>query len=1014
MAEEKAVKKSEDLASESRNFFNFYKKEIGKSIRSGKNVILVNFEDISSFSPVLAEHLISVPEEALQIMEVTLEESGLVSNPKLRLSNIPQTQFTKIRNIRAKHLNQLISIEGIVRQASDVRPQVVNAKFECPSCGTIISVLQIEKKFREPSRCSCGRKGQFRLVNKEMVDAQRVVIEESPENLTGGEQPRRISVFLKEDLVDPKMEDRTTPGSKIRIIGVLKEVPVPLQTGAISTRFDLAIESNNIIPLEETFEEFDISEEDERQILELAADKELFSKMVGSIAPSIYGYDEIKKSLILQLFGGVKKKRVDGTEARGDIHVLLVGDPGVAKSQILKFMSSIAPKGRYIVGKAASGAGITATVVKDEFLRGWALEAGAMVLSNKGMICIDEIDKMEPQDRSAMHEALEQQSVTISKANVQACYSEDTEILTEFGWKRYNRVGKSKIAQYNPLDKSIRFLPHKGLYIYDYNGEMYNFKNKRNDILVTPNHKMLAREFNQKKLKEVPAQDLKYNYIKFVNSGNYSGERQKNFILPAIKHKQNRKHEKYTHQHKDKAIPMNLWLEFLGYFLTEGGIETAPTIGIVQIKGPNLQKIKKCFKKITNILGCSLSEIDCGKYVRLKITQTQLYEYLKNLGKKCYFKKSNLNFSLLSKEQLKKLYSSMMLGDGSSDRRSFGSTSKELTDDFQAISVLIGKSASQNIQYKEGARKNRKTMFRVCVSDKIEPSIRRKSIKKVDYKGKVYCFSTHTGFFITRRNGKVAIQGNTLRAETSVLAAANPKLGRFEPFQVIAQQIDMPPTLLNRFDVIFTLRDLPDRGKDEAIAAHVLLEHKKEGKKQAIDKDLFRKYVAYAKQRMHPKLTDEAINEIKKFYVDLRNAPVSGDGIVKPIPISARQLDALIRLSEASAKMKLKKKVAKEDAKLAIEIIKYYLMQVGFDQETKTFDIDRIATGVSTSQRGKIIIVREALSRLENRMGKLIPIEEMHKELEEKMGKEELEDSIQKLKQTGDIFEPRKGYIQRV
>ena len=669
-----AGKKSEDLLAESRNFFNFYKKEIGKSVRAGKHVIFVNFEDIASFSHVLAESLISVPEETLQILELSLEESGLVSNPRIRLLDLPEMQFIKVRNIRAKHLNTLISVEGLVRQASDVRPQVINAKFECPSCGTIISVLQIEKRFREPSRCSCGRKGQFTLVSKEMVDAQRIVIEESPESLTGGEQPRRISVFLKEDLVEPVMEEKTTPGSRVKIIGVLKEVPVPLQTGAISTRFDLAIEANNIIPLEETFQEFEISEEDERQIQELAADKDLFQKMIGSIAPSIYGYDEIKEALILQLFGGLRKKRADGTDARGDMHILLVGDPGVAKSLFLKFMSMLAPKGRYVVGRATTGAGITATVVRDEFLRGWSLEAGAMVLSNKGIVCIDEIDKMDEHDRSAMHEALEQQTVTISKANVQA----------------------------------------------------------------------------------------------------------------------------------------------------------------------------------------------------------------------------------------------------------------------------------------------------------------------------------------------------SLRAETSVLAAANPKLGRFEPFQVIAQQIDMPPTLINRFDIIFTLRDMPERARDEALATHVLLEHKKEGKKQVIEKTLFRKYIAYAKQKIAPELTNEAIDEIKKFYIDLRNAPVSAEGITKPIPISARQLDALVRMSEASARARLSKKVKKQDAQRAINLMRYYLMQVGYDYETKTFDIDRIATGVSTSQRGRIILVRECLSRLEGRMGKLIPIEELQKELEEKMSKDEIEDSIQKLKQTGDIFEPRKGYVQRV
>jgi len=402
-------KKTEEILIEAKSFFGTYKKEVGESIRKGKKVVFVSFEDLASNSPLLAEALIENPEDVLQILETALEETGLLKNPRIRFTNLPETQKVKIRTIRANHLNQLIYFEGLVRQASEVRPQVVNAKFECPSCGTVISVLQIEKKFREPTRCSCGRKGQFRLISKIMVDAQRLVIEESPEALIGGEQPRRMSIFLKEDLVEPGMEEKTTPGSKVKILGILKEVPVPLPSGSISTRFDLAIEANNLIPLEATYEELNINEEDERQIQELAEDPELFKKLRESVAPSIWGYEEIKEALVLQMFSGVRKVGSDGNVSRGDIHLFLIGDPGVAKSLTLKFIADIVPKGRYIVGKAASGAGITATVVKDEFLRGWSLEAGAMVLANKGIVCIDEIEKMDPSDRSAMHEALEQQ-----------------------------------------------------------------------------------------------------------------------------------------------------------------------------------------------------------------------------------------------------------------------------------------------------------------------------------------------------------------------------------------------------------------------------------------------------------------------------------------------------------------------------------------------------------------------------------------------------------------------------
>jgi replicative DNA helicase Mcm len=669
--DQKKKPRSEELIIEAKNFFNFNKEDLGESIRKKTNVIYLDFMKLTEFSNKLSDEIITNPEETLSIIELAVEELGLVKNARVRLKNLSEAHQIKIRNIRSKHLNELVILEGIIRQASDVRPQVVNAKFECPSCGTVIAVLQIEKKFREPSRCSCGRRGGFRLISKDMVDTQRLVIEESPESLSGGEQPKRMNIFVKEDLVEPKMEDKTTPGAKIKVIGILKEVPVPLSTGGLSTRFELAVEANNIIPMEETFEELDITDEDEKQIHELSEDPKIFENLAKSIVPSVWGYEEIKKALILQLFGGVQKKMSDGSKSRGDIHILLIGDPGVAKSVTLVFMSNISPKGRYVVGKSASGAGLTATVVRDEYLKGWSLEAGAMVLANKGLVCIDELEKMDPQDRSAMHEAMEQQTVTISKANVQA----------------------------------------------------------------------------------------------------------------------------------------------------------------------------------------------------------------------------------------------------------------------------------------------------------------------------------------------------SLKAQTSVLAAANPKFGRFDPFMPIPQQIDLPPTLINRFDIIFTLRDLPDRNKDERIAAHVLKEHQKDTKEVLIDSSLLRKYVAYAKQKVNPILSSDAVEELKKFYVDLRNKPVMSESAMRPIPISARQLQALVRMAEASARLRLSEEVTREDAKQAIELMKYYLMQVGYDYESKTFDIDKISGKFSSSQRTRIFTVKEVITALEGKMGKMIPYEEIEKELEGKIGKDELEDIINRLVKDNEIYRPKKGYI---
>jgi len=259
MAEQTQTSKSknEELMIEAKNFFDFHKKELGESIRKGKNIIMLDFMKLTEYSNKLADEVLTSPEETLRVIELAVEESGLVNDVRIRLTNLPKSQEIKVRNIRSRNLDQITIIEGIIRQASDVRPQVINAKFECPSCGTVITVLQMEKKFREPTRCSCGRKGGFKLMSKEMVDTQRLVVEEAPESLSGGEQPKRINVFLKEDLVEPKMEEKTTPGSRVKIIGVLKEVPVPLPSGGLSTRFELAIEVNNIIPMEETFEELE-------------------------------------------------------------------------------------------------------------------------------------------------------------------------------------------------------------------------------------------------------------------------------------------------------------------------------------------------------------------------------------------------------------------------------------------------------------------------------------------------------------------------------------------------------------------------------------------------------------------------------------------------------------------------------------------------------------------------------------------------------------------------------------
>jgi len=653
---------------------NNFGKDIAKAIAKGEESFFIDFKVLDSQEPKLADELLNNPKEFLEMARKAYEDLGFNLEP--RFINLPESNTVKIKNIRTKHLGKLIQIEGLVRQASEVRPASSSIIFECPACGQLIEEKQTTNRVKEPKRCpQCGRRGRFSQHEKVLEDVQKIVIEEAPEMMEGGEQPQRINVILSKDLVDPSIVLKTCPGSRIQVVGVVEEVPIYLRTGAKSTRFDILINANAIKPIEYEFTEIELTEDDIAKIKKTANDPRIYEKLVNSVAPTIFGNEKIKEAIAIQLFGGVRKERADGTAVRGDLHILLVGDPGVSKTQMLKYVSTLAPKARYVSGKGASGVGLTASIVRDEFVRGWSLEAGALVLANKGIAIIDELDKMSNDDRVAMHEALESQTVTIAKANIHA----------------------------------------------------------------------------------------------------------------------------------------------------------------------------------------------------------------------------------------------------------------------------------------------------------------------------------------------------TLNAQTSVLAAANPKYSRFDPYVPVPEQIDLPATLINRFDLIFPMRDIPDRERDEKIALHMLNVAREPKKNLGIfNQEFLRKYIAYAKQ-INPKLTDSAMNELKEFYVSLRNKRVMGEDEVRPIPISPRQLEALVRLSEAYARVRLSNKVTKKDAERAISLLKFCLSKVGVDPETGEIDIDRIVSGVTASKRNKIMIIKEVIKELAEKFGENIPITDIIEEARNRgVNEETSEEIIQKMKREGEIFEPKHGIIRRL
>jgi len=655
-------------------FFNqFYQNELMVAASKGQTSIEIDFRLLDKFDPMLADKLLNDPDELLQqardaISNVDLPEGSVIIEP--RFNNLPEESTFRIRNIRSEHMGKFICLEGVVRRASEVKPHILYGIFECADCGNHMETLPVDKIVSPPFICDkCGRKGRFDLVDKKLFDARMVTVEE-PFEITTGEKSAQMNVFLKNDLTAPGVQRKHDPGNRLKINGIVREIRRIIK-GKMKTELGVLIDANHVETTEIEWEELNISDEDIDEIKRLAADPEIYNKIVGSIAPSIFGLDQVKVAVMFQLFGGVPRILADGIRIRGDIHVLLLGDPSTAKSQILKHVSHIMPRGKYVSGRGASAAGLTATVVKDEDMGGWVLEAGAMILTNKSLLAIDEFDKIGKDDQVAMHEAMSIQTVSIAKASIIA----------------------------------------------------------------------------------------------------------------------------------------------------------------------------------------------------------------------------------------------------------------------------------------------------------------------------------------------------TLPAQVSILAGANPKLSRFDKYKGIAQQIDIPDTLLSRFDLKFVLKDEPNKERDRKLAEHILETRLNAGKSEPILKPEFlRKYLAYARKYAQPEMTIEAARALTEFYIEMRSKSTADT-----IAITLRQNEALMRLSEASAKIRLSNRVEIQDAKRAIDVMEFSIRDLGYDVETGNIDIDRIEEKTSSTQRTKIHMLLDIIEMLEKKLGRPVPKDEVMAEAQEEgLSVKTAEEILDRLKKEGFTFEPKTGFVQRI
>lgn len=412
-----------------------YRTQISQMPSRGGKSVLIDFEDLLSYDTNLAAALTRDPEHFLSDFDEAAIETLATENPvyadrirkELRARIRGQPDRLQLRGVTKDQLNMLISVAGMVTRTSELRPLAVRAAFICPN-GHTTFVEQTGQFLKSPVKCSderCGDTKSFELLESktEFLDFQVIRIQELPEELPPGQLPQSFEVHLFGDVVNS-----ARPGDRVILTGIVK-AESEYSRASIRTRvFDSRIEGNYVELFGQRPEEAEISREDEEKIRLLAASPGIYDKLVSSVAPAIFGHDLEKEAVLLLMVGSPQKSLPDGSTLRGDINVLLIGDPGTAKSELLKYASRIAPRGLYTSGRGSTAAGLTAAVVKEK--NGiMMLEAGATVLADLGVCAIDEFDKLREEDRSALHEVMEQQTASVAKGGIIATLNARTSIL---------------------------------------------------------------------------------------------------------------------------------------------------------------------------------------------------------------------------------------------------------------------------------------------------------------------------------------------------------------------------------------------------------------------------------------------------------------------------------------------------------------------------------------------------------------------------------------------------------
>jgi replicative DNA helicase Mcm len=415
---------------------------INHMMASNSTSLVVDYIDLDIASPDLAKLITYKPDETLEafneavisvLREIHFDYAEETQDKiKVRIGNY--TVQKGLREINAEMIDKLIGVSGMVVRTSEVKPLAKKIGYRCQNCEAVNEAQLKGLSLKKPTKCiNCSEKElEMDPDNSLFTDFQLVRLQELPEDLPAGQLPHYVEVTVMDDLVD-----RCRPGDRVLLTGIVRIEQEQIALQGRTNLFRLRMEGNNIEYLgglagskdTRTVERMAISSEDEKQIFTISSKPDAYDKLIASFAPHIYGHEIIKEAILLLIVGSVTKKLDDGSTRRGDINIFLVGDPGTAKSEMLKYAAKIAPRGLYTSGRGTTAAGLTAAVIRDKSGI-MMLEAGAVVLGDQGLVSIDEFDKIKPEDRSSLHEVMEQQTCSVAKGGIVATLNARTSILS--------------------------------------------------------------------------------------------------------------------------------------------------------------------------------------------------------------------------------------------------------------------------------------------------------------------------------------------------------------------------------------------------------------------------------------------------------------------------------------------------------------------------------------------------------------------------------------------------------